>query len=103
MSRYDSGSDRVRLDPREKDMITLGIPTIIVHFNQDGETSSEAYNMENVRYDKYGMEAIARALLPDIIAFYEDPANLAEFERWQAEQRAMGIPPCKPKRRRSRG
>lgn len=102
MSRYNSDSDSVRPVPREEDMIARGVPTVIVHFNQDGETSSEAYNMENVCYDKYGMEAIARTILPEIIAYYEDPANVAEFERWQAEQRAKGIPPYKPKRRRTR-
>lgn len=102
MSRYDSGSDRVRPVPREEDMIALGIPTIIVHFNQEGETSSEAYNMENVRYDKYSMEGLARALLPQIIEYYKDPVNVAAFERWQAEREANGIPPSKPTQRRRR-
>jgi len=100
LSRYDSGSERQNPIPREEDLIAQGVPMIIVHFDERGETTStESYNLENVRPDKYAMEALARALLPEITAFYEVPENQAAFERWQAERRAKGIPPPKPKRR----
>lgn len=84
----------------ERDLIADGVPMTIAHFGMDGVvTHTESFNLENVHLDRYGAEAIARAILPDIIAYYEDPANVAEFERWQAEQRAKGIPPAKPRRK----
>lgn len=84
----------------KRDLIADGVPMTIAHFDKDGVvTHTESYNLENVHLDHYGAEAIARAILPDIIAYYEDPANVAEFERWQAEQRAKGVPPPKPRRK----
>jgi len=104
LSRYDSGSDKVRPVPKLEDMIAAGIPCSVIHFNKEGEvTKTEDYNLENIYIDKYRLEGLARALLPQIIEFYEDPANVAAFERWQAERRAKGIPPSKPTRRRTRG
>ena len=35
----------------------------------------------------------------DFVAENTYQANVAEFERWQAEQRAKGIPPPKPRRK----
>ena len=32
------------------------------------------------------LEAIARCLLPDIIAFYETEEGIREFEEWKKEQ-----------------
>ena len=73
---------------------------IIVKFGKDGEPDQiKEFNMENVYLAPHAAESIARAILPDIIAYYEDPANIAEFERWQAEQRAKGVPPPKERKK----
>ena len=99
MSRYDSGSDNAPPVPRDEDLIAQGVPLVIMRFNEEGKTTcSEAYNLENVRIEKYAVESLARAIYPAVVAFYEDPENRAAFERWQAERQAKGIAPSKPKR-----
>lgn len=35
---------------------------------------------------EYGIEAMARALLPHLREFYENPQNRAAFASWKAQQ-----------------
>lgn len=68
-----------------------GIPMSIVHFGEDGiVTHRESYNLDNVHLDRYGAEAIARSILPDILVAVEDPGFQADFEKWQAERQKDG-------------
>ena len=61
-----------------------------------------SHNLENIYLDPYGVEAIARTILPDIQAYYQTEEGNAAFEKWQAEQAALGTskPVAKPKKRR---
>ena len=43
----------------------------------------------NTDIPQHQIEAIARCILPDILAFYESEEGQREFEKWQ-EQRAEG-------------
>lgn len=101
MTSSRSVSDKYSLGVKNmSNPIKDGVPMIIVKLGKDGEPDQiKEFNMENVYLSPHAAESIARAILPDIIAFYEDPANIAEFERWQAEQRAKGIPPPEPRRK----
>ena len=82
---------------------TSKIPYMVLHFDKDGNiVHEESHNMEHVYLDPYAVEGIARSILPDIQAYYETAEGQAEFEKWQAEQAALGIcqPTAKPKKRR---
>ena len=50
----------------------------------------------------YAIEGIARSILPDIQAYFQTEEGQAEFEKWQTEQAALGVPnpKAKPKKRR---
>lgn len=79
------------------------IPYMIAHINKDGEiVHEESHNIENVYIPPYAMEGLARSILPDIQAYYQTEEGQAAFEKWQAEQAALGIPKptAKPKKRR---
>ena len=79
---------------RDKDKLSR-IPYMIAHFNKDGEiVHEESHNMENVYLSPYAVEGIARSILPDIQAYYQTEEGQAAFEKWQAEQAALGV--CKP-------
>ena len=41
--------------------------------------------INNTSIPQHKIEAIARCLLPDIIAFYESEEGQKEFTRWKAE------------------
>lgn len=45
--------------------------------------------INNTTIPQHQIEAIARCILPDILAFYESEEGQQEFEKWQ-EQRAEG-------------
>lgn len=81
------------------------IPYMILQFNSDGEiVHEESHNMENVYLDPYAVEGIARSILPDIQAYFQTEEGQAEFEKWQAEQAALGASKsaAKPKKRRGK-
>ncbi len=42
--------------------------------------------VNNTNIPQHEIEAIARCLLPDILAFYESEEGQKEFARWKAEQ-----------------
>lgn len=85
-----------------KSIIDEGAPCIIVHFDKDGQvTSTERYNLEYYRPPEWAVKAFARAILPDIQAFFEDPKNQAEYEKWKADRtaRGMGSSPSSPQKK----
>ena len=46
--------------------------------------------VNNTNIPQHEIEAIARCLLPDILAFYESEEGQKEFARWKAEQEESG-------------
>ena len=50
-------------------------------FSNRGEIDGRATGIP-----KHEMEALARLILPDIIAFFESETGKIEFEKWQEEQ-----------------
>lgn len=54
------------------DDIKSGRPCTIIHFDPKTYAikGEEHYNMENVKAPKHAIESLARALLPDIQAYY---------------------------------
>lgn len=77
-----------------KSIIDEGAPCVIVHFDKSGQvTKTERYNLENYRPPEWAVKAFARAILPDVIKFYSDPKNQAEFEKWEADRIARGKEP----------
>ena len=74
------------------------IPYTVLQFNEDGKVVNEvSHNLENIYLDPYGVEAIARTILPDIQAYFQTEEGQAEFEKWQTEQAALGVPNPKAK------
>lgn len=57
---------------------------IYVFANKRGEVSSP--NESRNRIPKHEIEAIARCLLPDVIAFFESAEGKKEFEDWKRER-----------------
>ena len=49
-------------------------------------TSRRKKLVNNTSIPQHEIEAIARCLLPDILAFYESEEGQKEFARWKAEQ-----------------
>ena len=79
------------------------IPYTVLQFNEDGRVVNEvSHNLENIYLDPYAIEGIARSILPDIQAYFQTEEGQAEFEKWQAEQAALGVPKptAKPRKRR---
>lgn len=64
--------------------------------------------MVNFKIQDWQAEAIARAILPDIIAFYESEEGKAEWAKYLAEREEKGLPPLEatcqsgPRRRKKR-
>ena len=82
---------------------TSKIPYMVLHFNKDGGiVHEESHNLENVYLPPHAVEGIARSILPDIQAYFQTEEGQAEFEKWQTEQAALGVPnpKAKPKKRR---
>lgn len=76
-------------------MSSKKVPFTVIHFGKDGiPVHEESHNLQNVRIDKYGLEAIAREILPDIQAAYEDSEFVAEFEKWLHENKKRPITGC---------
>ena len=46
--------------------------------------------VNNTNIPQHEIEAIARCILPDILAFYESAEGQREFARWRAEKEAAG-------------
>ena len=79
------------------------IPYTVLQFNEDGKVVNEvSHNLESIYLDPYRVDAIARTIRPDIQAYYQTEEGNAAFEKWQAEQAALGVPTptAKPKKRR---
>ncbi len=97
MARYDSGCKNAR-PLSEKDLIASGVPVTIIHFDKDGSpVLTENHNLQNVRFNALDAVRIARTILPSAQAYYENPANRAEFERWNEEQQKYGKASNSPK------
>lgn len=66
--------------------IARGVPMVIIHFDKDGNrTSEEAYNLQNVRPNRWQMEGLARATLEMAQKYFADPENRKKFEEWKAK------------------
>ena len=48
--------------------------------------------INNTAIPQHQIEAIARCLLPDILAFYESKEGQREFAEWQAQQLKEKVP-----------
>ena len=88
-------------------MIAMGVPCSVIKINPDGTWGEEqSFNMENFKIQDWQAEAIARAILPDIIAFYESEEGKTEWAKYLAEREAKGLPPLeatcqsRPRRRK---
>lgn len=46
--------------------------------------------VNNTHIPQHKIEAIARCLMPDILAFYESEEGQREFVRWKAEKEEAG-------------
>lgn len=44
--------------------------------------------INNTEIPQYKIEAIARCIMPDILAFYESEEGQREFAEWKAQQEA---------------
>ena len=54
--------------------------------------------INNTNIPQYKIEAIARCIMPDILAFYESEDGQKEFAEWKAQQEAeKGSVERKPK------
>lgn len=77
-----------------KENLEEGRPCAVIHFDpKTGEvTGEEHYNMENIKFEKYQIESLARALLPAIQAFYateEGQRIKQQLDQEKAEKEAI--------------
>ena len=81
------------------DDIKSGRPCSIIHF--DPKTyeikGEEHYNMQNVEVPKHALESLARALLPDIQAFYQTDEGKQIMEQLAREKAEREKPKRKKK------
>lgn len=42
--------------------------------------------INNTPYPEYALEAVARCIFPDIVAFFQSEEGQREFEAWKAER-----------------
>ena len=47
--------------------------------------------INNTNIPQYKVEAIARCIMPDILAFYESEEGQKEFAEWKAQQEAEKV------------
>ena len=65
------------MDDKTKTDIDAGVPMVIVHWDENGTTTSqEAYNLENISLSNWQKEQLARATLEACRRFYSDPENV---------------------------
>ena len=75
------------MDDKTKADIDAGVPMVIVHWDENGTTTSqEAYNLENISLSNWQKEQLARATLEACRRFYSDPENIKKYEAWKAER-----------------
>lgn len=75
------------------DDIKSGRPCTIIHFDPKSyEITQEDYNMENMETPKHTIESLARALLPDIQAFYQTEEGKRVMELLEREKMAERTP-----------
>lgn len=78
-----------------EDIIASGTPCTVVKINPDGTWGeSQDFNMENFDIQDYQLESIARALLPQIQAFYETEEGKTVAAQIETERIAKGLPPA---------
>lgn len=90
-------------------IIASGAPCTVVKINPDGSFGeSQDYNMENFKIQDWQIEALARAFLPAIQAFYESEEGKAVAAQIEEERISKGLPPAsesskkRPRRRKRR-
>jgi hypothetical protein len=78
------------MDDKTKADIEAGVPMVIVHWDKDGNvTSQEAFNLENISLTEWQMQSLARAALEGCKRFYADPENVKKLDEWK-EKRMPG-------------
>ena len=78
------------LNPADQDKIRKGYPITVV--DMESQATLADFNLKNVRPDKWQMESLARALLPQIQEFYIDPENVKKAAAWAEEQKKKQKP-----------
>ncbi|MFR5901825.1 MAG: hypothetical protein ACLUIO_20405 [Neglectibacter timonensis] len=77
------------MDDKTKADIEAGVPMVIVHWDKDGNvTSQEAFNLENISLTEWQMQSLARTALEGCKRFYADPDNVKKFEEWKEKRDA---------------
>ena len=75
------------MDEKTKTDIDAGVPMVIVHWDENGTTTSqEAYNLENISLSDWQKEQLARTTLEACRKFYSDPENVKKYEARKAER-----------------
>ena len=59
--------------------------------------------INNTTIPQHQIEAIARCILPDILAFYESEEGQREFTKWQERQAEENKKPCAQRAHRATG
>ncbi len=80
MVKFKYGKFIIRIN-RKRTLKEIIKSLIDSFFSNRGEIDTRATGIP-----KHEMEALARLILPDIIAFFESEAGKVEFEKWQQEQ-----------------
>ena len=74
------------MDDKTKADIDAGVPMVIVHWDENGTTTSqEAYNLENISLSDRQKEQLAMATLEACRKFYSDPENVKKYEASNAK------------------
>lgn len=69
------------MDDKTKADIEAGVPMVIVHWDKDGNvTSQEAFNLENISLTEWQMQSLARTALEGCKRFYADPDNVKNLK-----------------------
>ena len=78
------------MSAEERNLVDKGYATMVISL--DDQSTICDFNMPEdgkIPITKAQAESLARAFLPSIQKFYEDPKNCEEFEKWQREQGVM--------------
>lgn len=78
------------LNPADQEKIRKGYPITVV--DMESQATLADFNMKNIRPDKWQMESLARALLPQIQEFYKDPENVKKAAAWAEERKKKQKP-----------
>lgn len=75
------------MSAEERNLVDKGYATMVISL--DDQSTVCDFNMPEdgkIPITKAQAESLARAFLPAVQKFYEDPKNCEEFEKWQREQ-----------------